>query len=107
MSSKPKQDPQKVKVPGPKPAGRDEKEFKSLYDKNYIVPTRIKAGLEKLGPSWAYELEFAKLAGVSSSDLAAFREQFEKFVVVADRHHSKRVWAGTTALAARLREMVQ
>lgn len=89
--------------------GKSLEEFRSAYDKNYIVPKRIKDALDKLGESWEYEIEFIKLAGISITDLARFREQFEAHIVPVKvsngGSHRKNVWAGTTAFAAKLREM--
>lgn len=91
-------------VAPPKTAGRSLDDFRSTHDKSYIIPKRIRSGLEKLGGGWAYEQEFCKLAGVSAQDLAIHREPFAEHIVLVER--TKRVWAGTKALAAKLREMV-
>lgn len=87
--------------------GRSLDEFRANHDKSFIVPRKIKAALEKLGPGWQSELEFAKLAGVSMTDLAAYRPQFEAFVVAVSRDGTRRVWAGTKGLADKMREMVR
>jgi hypothetical protein len=88
--------------------GKTLEEFRSAHDKNYIVPKRLKEALVKLGDSWEYEIDFMKMAGVSTTDLINFREQFEAHIVtvkVNGSSHRKNVWAGTTAFAAKLREM--
>lgn len=93
--------------PAPKTVGRSVEEFRSSYDKSYIVPRKVKAALERLGDGWLRELDFAKLAGVTPNDLAAYRGAFEDHIVAlngADR--GRRAWAGTKGLAKKLREML-
>jgi hypothetical protein len=89
-----------------KKAGRSLDEFRAAHDKNYIVPQKIKAGLEKLGDGWEYELEFLKLTGLSTTDLSMFRDQFEDHIVTTSGRNPKRVWTGSKATAKQLREMV-
>lgn len=88
---------------GPK-VGRSLADFRAAHDKNFIVPAKIKAALKALGDGWEYEAQFIRLAGVSQSDMGNFREQFSEYIVIVDR--TKRVWAGSKATAARLRDMV-
>jgi len=81
-------------------------EFRATYDKATIIPSKLKAALAKLGSGgWEYEVEFAKLAGVSLYDLGRVREQFADYTVSVN-HGGKRVWAGSKALANQMREMV-
>lgn len=92
----------------PRPSGKSLEAFRSAHDKSYIIPRRIETALAKLADSWEYELDFAKVAGVSIADLALFRDQFEDHVVavkVTGGSHKKNVWAGTPAFAAQLREL--
>ena len=84
--------------------GRSLSEFRATHDKSFIVPKKIRDGLAKLGEGWEYEMNFAKIAGISLSDLAAFRSLFEEHMVVVDR--TRRAWAGTKATAAKMRAMV-
>lgn len=103
--TKPKK--QKAATP-PKAAGRTLDEFKASFDKSYIVPAKVKAALAELGGGWMTEIEFAKHAGVSVVDLNAYRETFEEHVVVlGGQHKGKRLWAGTKAAAAKMREMLR
>lgn len=106
MSTKKKQTPVKP-TPAAKPVGRTIDDFKASYDKSYIIPGKIKAALAKLENGWQYEVDFAKLAGVSLTDLGAYRAAFEDFIVPLNRDGGKRVWAGTKGLAQRMREMVR
>lgn len=84
--------------------GRSLAEFRQVYDKDLIVPQKIKAALKGLGGSWLYEQEFVKAAGVSTADLSNYRDQFADYVVNI-RRSSKRAWAGSAALANQLREI--
>lgn len=81
-------------------------DFRSAYDKNTIVPARVKEALKALGPGgWEYEVAFAKSAGVSLYDLGRVRDAFAENVVTIGRE-SKRAWAGSPALAKQMREML-
>lgn len=86
-------------------------DFKAAHDKNFIVPKKINEGLAKLGADgWEYEPEFAKLTGVGSMDIAKFRDQFADYIVLVKSSKSsgyeKKIWAGSKALAAKMREML-
>lgn len=109
MSSKTtKKSAAKPQTAAPKAAGRSLDEFRKSYDKGFIVPARVRQALADLGGGWLSEIEFAKLAGVSTMDLNAFREAFEEHVVVlGGQHKGKRLWAGTKAAAAKMREMLR
>ena len=87
----------------PKPAGKSLAEFRAAHDKAFIVPQKIREGLKKLGGGWEYEVNFLKLAGLSTTDLANHRDAFTDHIVLVER--TKRVWCGTKELAAKLREM--
>lgn len=89
-----------------KKSGRTLNDFRAAHDKNFIVPNKIRAALEKLGDGWEYEMEFMRLAGICTTDLATFRDQFGDHIVSTGGKNPKRVWAGTKALATKLREMV-
>lgn len=85
-------------------------EFRAQYDKNIIVPTKIRDALAKLakrradGTAWEAELQFLKTAGLSTTDLAAFREAFAQYYVnVGTERAPKRVWFGSRAAADKAR----
>lgn len=81
-------------------------DFRQAYDKDTIVPAKIKEGLAVLGADgWEYEVEFAKLCGVSLYDMGRVRDRFADHIVSIGRN-TKRAWAGSKALAAKMREMV-
>jgi len=89
----------------PKPeAGRSLKDFAQKYDKDIIVPRRIKDALKTM-PDWLYESEFVRHAGISQTDCSSFRDQFAEHVVVIKRD-GRKVWAKTATVAEQLREMV-
>ena len=90
----------------PVPAGgRSLAEFRNTYDKNTIVPAKIKTALRQLGSGWEYEVAFAKMAGVGLAELGQFREQFVEHVVQIGRD-ARRAWAGTKATAEAMRRML-
>lgn len=93
-------------TPAASKPGKSLTEFRQAYDKSLIVPQRIREGLKALGEGWEYESQFARLAGLSLPDLGNFRDQFSDHIVVL-RRDGKRAWAGTAALAARMREMIK
>lgn len=80
-------------------------EFRATYDKATIIPAKIRAGLAELGAGWEYEVAFAKMAGLSLSDLGSYREQFIEHVVVLGRD-GRRAWAGTKKTAQAMRSML-
>ena len=88
----------------PKKFGRSLADFRGSYDKSYIVPKKIKEALRNLGSGWEYEVNFARIAGISLSDLGNFRDQFADHVVTL--RESRRAWAGTAAAAKAMREML-
>jgi hypothetical protein len=86
-------------------SGRTLAEFRATYDRDTIIPARIRAALKSLGASWEYETEFARRAALSLGDLAAYRPQFEQYWL-AIRRDGKRAWAGSPALCAQMKEML-
>jgi hypothetical protein len=84
--------------------GRSLAEFKQTYDKNTIIPQKVRAALKELGTAWEYEAEFIKRADISYTDLAAFRDMFSDHVVIVKREN-KKIWCGTVAFANQLKEL--
>ena len=81
-------------------------DFRQAYDKDTIVPAKIRGGIAALGPDgWEYEVEFAKMCGISLYDIGRYRDMFTDHVVQISKS-SKRAWAATKALAAKMREML-
>lgn len=85
-------------------------DFRSVHDKSFIIPQKIEAGLKKLGPDgWEYQAEFAKLCGVNNlADFNAYCVKFEADYAVdtGGRSRGKRAWAGSKALAEKMRSML-
>lgn len=87
--------------------GRSLQDFRAEHDKSFIVPLKIREALKKLGAEgWDYEVQFLRLAGLSVTDLAAYRDEFADHFVVVGGRNPKRLWAGSAALAQKMREMV-
>lgn len=102
MSTKPK----KSASADAKPRSVDD--FRAKHDTSYIVPAKIKAALAAMDGGWLYESEFVKLAGISQTQLGAFRPQFEEHVVQlkGEAYGGRRAWAATKAIAKQMREMI-
>jgi len=98
-------EPVKVTLKVSSKVGKSLAEFKATYDKDTIVPQKIRDALEQLGEGWEYESAFAKLAGISMTDMGTYREQFADHLVYL-RRDAKKVWAGTKKLVALVREML-
>jgi hypothetical protein len=89
-----------------KSSARTLNDFRAAHDRDVIVPRKIKDALATMAKKhrehFEYESDFVKLAGISQTDLGAFREQFADHVVVTANVHgksSKRVWFATAAAA--------
>lgn len=79
-------------------------DFRATYDKSFVVPKRVRAGLSALGAGWEYEVEFAKGIQVRLSDLGLFRDEFSGHIV--EVKEGRRIWVGRTAVAQQMREML-
>jgi hypothetical protein len=79
-------------------------EFKQTYDQETIVPTRVNAALKELGAGWLYEVEFAKLANVTTTQLSMFRDRYAEHIVSV--RDSRRIWVGRKATADEMRRMI-
>jgi hypothetical protein len=83
-------------------------DFRAAHDRNVIIPNKIRsalAAMEKEGTeNWETEAEFLKRAALSVTDLAMFRDQFEKhWIEIKVKGNSKRIWFGTIKAAAAAR----
>lgn len=83
-------------------------DFRNLHDQNVIVPNKIRAALAamlKEGPEqWDYEGDFIKRAGISTTQLGQFREQFLDHVIEAGgARAARRVWIADPKVAKKLR----
>lgn len=85
--------------------GKTLADFRQVYDKATIVPAKVKAAIKLLGVSgWEYESQFAKIAGVTLSDIGMFRDQFAGHIV--SLRDNRRAWAGSEKTANIMREMI-
>lgn len=95
------------KAPAPATKGKTLADFRAAHDKNVIVPTKIKNALDALAKenpeNWVYEQELIKRAGISTTDLAVFRESFAAHIVEVGTRNAKRVWFATAKVAAKVR----
>jgi hypothetical protein len=87
-------------------------DFRAAHDPDVMIPNRIRAGLaaiEKEGPEhYLYGSDFLKLTGLSTTQLAAYREQFAAHIVDAPLsgsggRSSKRAYFGNAKVAAKLK----
>jgi len=96
----------------PKRSTKNVLDFRAAHDKSYIVPQKIENGIKSLakeGPeAWDYEVDFLKRTGLSTTDLAMYRDAFEDYIVIVSAMHqrsTKRIWCASKQLAAKLREL--
>ncbi len=99
-----KEDKGKKQAQGHGVKGRTIKEFRQLYDKDTIIPQKIKAGLESLGSGWLYEAEFMRHCGVRVVDFKAYQEQFAEYMVAVENDR-RVVWTGSKTVAEELRRL--
>jgi len=92
------------------PKAKTVADFRTLHDANVIVPNKIRAAFAimlKEGPEqWDYEGDFVKRAGISQTQISAFREQFIDHVFETPGAHSRsgrRVWFADPKVAKKLR----
>lgn len=98
--------PKPASNPSAKPRGRGLEAFRENHDRAFIVPKRIRDGLESLGDSWEYEAEFIRRCNVASHEFANYRDLFKDFCIETPSTNGargKRVYAGTRTFAAKLR----
>lgn len=90
-------------MPKANPKGKTLADFRAAHDRNVIVPTKIRAALSKLATehaeNWVYEADLLKLAGISTTDIGLFRDQFVEHIVETAGRNAKRVWFATIKAA--------
>lgn len=90
----------KTVAPSAVEVGHGTQEFLMKYD----IPTRIAAGLKKLGDRWLHEPDLVRLCGLNPQQFTAHMKGFKDFIVrEPEGERYKRVWAGTKAYATKLR----
>ena len=80
-------------------------DFRNAYDKDTIIPRKIREALESIGSGWVYESELTRISGVGYADLGMYRDEFADHVVFIKRE-SKRAWTGSTETAEAMRKML-
>lgn len=89
----------------PKPKGKTIADLRAVHDRSVVVPNRIKSAIAVLAASddsWAYEIDFLKLAKppIGSQDIAKFRDQFADYWAempgINGKAQIRRVWFATT-----------
>jgi len=87
----------------PTPVGRSVAEFQRLHNPDIVIPEKIRAALAGVGADkWVYETELARLAGMASERVRAYRHLFPDHVV-AVKLNGPFVWAGSPEAAQQLR----
>lgn len=93
-----------------KSSGKTLAEFRARFDRSVVVPNKIKAALAALlkeegAEAWEYEADLVKRAGVSQGEIATYREQFEKHVVIVREtgRNERKVWFADPKVAAKVR----
>jgi hypothetical protein len=87
-------------------------DFRALHDTNVIVPNKIREALAAMlkegTEQWEYEGDFVKRAGISNTQLGAFRERFLEHIIEASSTQggraSRRVWFADAKTAKKLRD---
>lgn len=83
----------------PSKAAKTLADFRAAHDLNVIIPNKIRAALGAMyaegAENWEYEQDFMRRAGLSQTQIGAFREQFADHIVTtphANGRQPKRVW---------------
>jgi hypothetical protein len=93
-----------------KPTFKTLADFKATHDPDIRIPAKIQEGLKSLlaegRESAEYELEFCKRAGINTSQIGKYRDQFAKHIITVRLERSgspKNVWFADPAVAAKAR----
>lgn len=85
-------------------------DFRALHDPAIVVSNKIRstlAAMLKDGPEhWEYESDFVRRAGLSNSQIGAYREQFAEHIVETpsmNRSSPRRVWFADAKVARKVR----
>lgn len=84
-----------------KRVGLTDDDFMRKYDKSFLIPQAIEAGLQSLGDGWLTNDKFAAHCGVSIAALATYRSKYEDHIVYVEG--TKATWWGNRARAAKWR----
>lgn len=79
--------------------------FRALHDESVVVPNKIRAALatvmKESAEGWRYEGDLLKLAGISTTQLAGYREEFKNHIVEIGGRNAKRVWFADPKVATK------
>lgn len=85
-------------------------DFRSAHDNNIIIPNKIRAALAAMlkegAEQWEYEADFQKRAGISQTQIGAYREGFTDHIVEAPGlggRTARRVWFADAKVAKKVR----
>lgn len=82
-------------------------DIRSKHDLDYIIPQAIEKAIEKLGEEYSlYELDFCKLAGISTSNIAKYRDQYEEYWCTPRDSKTTRIWCGSVEMANSVRRRI-
>lgn len=94
----------------PKIQAKTISDFRAAHDPDVIVPNKIRealAAMAKVGPEhYEYEGDFVKLAGLSQTQISAYREQFIDHIVKAastSKRAARNVWFADIKAAKKVR----
>jgi len=82
-------------------------DIQASHDQDYMIPRAIEVGIDNIGEDAAlYEHDFAKLAGVSITELSRYRDQFADYWAETKRGGKRRIWAGSSKMADEIRRRI-
>lgn len=92
----------------PKAVVKNLSDFRSAHDRNVVVPQKINNALVAMfkegAENWEYEADLVRRAGISQTDLGAFRAKFEDHIVdTGSAKKPKRVWFADKKVATKAR----
>lgn len=99
-------------MPNPKSKPKSLADFRNAHDPNVMIPKRIAEGLAAMlkegKENWEYEIDFLRRCGLSTTQLAQYREQFAKHVVetyATSSRSARRVWFADPKIADQVRSI--
>jgi hypothetical protein len=90
-----------------KPRSKSIDDFRATYDKDFIIPKRIKEALEKIGEGWEFEADLIRLASVCQTDMGTYRDNFAEYFIQTGGKNPKRCWSGSKETIRKMREMLR
>lgn len=82
-------------------------DFRAAHDKSVVIPNKINVALAAMlkegAENFEYEADILRRAGVSTTDLAMFRDRFAEHIVEVGGKNPKRVWFADPKVAKKAR----